>query len=82
MLLGLRLPCWARLREEILLAAMTVDRNREMQMSTRTAMIMKQISMRDLLPSQVSLVIGLLGLLLFSNPLVVETALGAGEVKF
>lgn len=51
-------------------------------MSTRTAMIMKQISMRDLLSSQVSLIIGLLGLLLSPNPPVVETALGAREVEF
>lgn len=51
-------------------------------MSTRTAMTMKQISMRDLLSSQVSLVVGFLGLLLFPSPPVVETALGAGKVEF
>lgn len=50
-------------------------------MSTRTAMIMKQMSMRDLLSSQVSLGAGLLGLLLSPSPPVLETALGAGEVK-
>lgn len=51
-------------------------------MSTRTAMTTKQISMRDLLSSQVSLVVELLGLLPFPPPPMVETALGAGEVEF
>lgn len=60
-------------------AIMTVDRNKKVQISTSTAIIMKQISMRDLLSSHVSFVIVLLGLLVFPGPPVAETALLAGE---
>lgn len=54
-------------------------------MSTSTAITMKQIIMRDLLSSQVSFVLVLLGLLEFPSPPVAEvaTALLAGEdVRF
>lgn len=60
-------------------AITTVDRNKKVQISTSTAIIMKQISMRDLLYSHVSFVIVLLVLLVFLGPAVAETALLAGE---
>lgn len=60
-------------------AITTVDRNKKVQISTSTAIIMKQISIRDLLYSHVSFVIVLLGLLVFLGPRVAETALLAGE---
>lgn len=79
LLLGLRFPCLVFLRYDILFAITTVDRNKKVQISTSTAIIMKQISTRDLLSSHVSFVIVLLGLLVFLGPPVAETALLAGE---
>jgi len=79
LLLGLRFPCLVFLRYDILFAITTVNRSKKMQISTSTAMTMKQINIRDLLSSHVSFVIVFLGLLVFLDSPLAETALLAGE---
>lgn len=79
LLLGLRFPCTVFLRCDILFAITTVDRSKKVQMSTSTAIIMKQMSIRDLLSSHVCFVPVPLASLEFRGPAAAEAAPVAGE---